>query len=85
MVSLTFTIFGGGPTTFKFLLELFRAAILSFNAYCCLSNFIVLLEKGHIIRFNIVPLRFIDCEVVALASSFAEPLQAYSGEPISKD
>jgi hypothetical protein len=85
LVKMTSTACGGGSTAFKFLLESLRAATSPSNAYCCLSKFIVPLAKGQIIRSDIVPLRFTDCEVVALASSFAEPLQAYSGEPVSRD
>ena len=85
LVRMMSTAFGGGSTAFKFLLESLRAAASPSNAYCCLSKFIVPLAKGQIIRSDIVPLRFVDCEVVVLASSFAEPLQVYSGEPVSRD
>ena len=85
LVRMTSTAFGGGSAAFKFLLESLRAAISPSNACCCLSKFIVPLAKGQIIRSDIVPLRFVDCEVVVLASSFAEPLQVYSGEPVSRD
>ena len=85
LVRMTSTAFGGGSTAFKFLLESLRTAASPFNAYRCLSKFIVPLAKGQIIRSDIVPLRFVDCEVVVLASSFAEPLQVYSGEPVSRD
>jgi hypothetical protein len=85
VVRMTSTAFGGGSAAFKFLLESLRAATSPSNTYCCLSKFIVPLAKGQIIRSDIVPFRFFDCEIAALVSSFAEPLQAYSGEPVSQD
>ncbi|ORY59928.1 uncharacterized protein BCR38DRAFT_459952 [Pseudomassariella vexata] len=73
LMRMTSTAFEGGSTAFKFLLESLRAATFPSN------------QGDFIIRSDIVPLQFIDCEVVALASSFAEPLQVYSGEPVSRD
>jgi hypothetical protein len=83
--TMTLTATGEGSTVFKFLLESLRAATSPSNAYCCLSKFIVPLAKGQIVRSDIIPLRFVDSEVVALASSFADPLQFYSGESVSRD
>ncbi|KAI0545847.1 hypothetical protein F4679DRAFT_559530 [Xylaria curta] len=79
------TAFGRDGEAFKFLLQSLRAATTRCNSLCCLSRFIVPLAKGQIIRSDIVPLRFTDSEVVALASSFAAPLQAYTGESVSRD
>jgi hypothetical protein len=85
LVRTASTAFGGGSAAFKFLLKSLNAATSPSNAFCCLSKFIVPLAKGQIIRSDIVPLRCIDCEMIALASSFAEPLQAYTGEPVLRD
>ncbi|KAK1510645.1 hypothetical protein CTAM01_01218 [Colletotrichum tamarilloi] len=46
------------------------------------AKLIVPLVKGQIVRSDIIPLRFIDCEFVDARSSLAEPLRFFSGLPV---
>lgn len=70
-----------GQAPFQFLLACLRAA----SSTSLLAKFLIPLSRGQIIRSDIIPLRLLDSEAVSVAESFAAPLQAYPGEPISLD
>ncbi|KAI9737814.1 MAG: hypothetical protein M1834_009183 [Cirrosporium novae-zelandiae] len=75
----------GSAAAFQFLHQCLRAAKTAPSGRECVAKLIVPLIKGHIVRSDIVPLRFLDCECVESALSFAEPLQFYPGHAIPKD
>ncbi|KXH26730.1 hypothetical protein CSIM01_12427 [Colletotrichum simmondsii] len=66
-----------------FLSECLRASLKSgLGCGPRVAKLIVPLVKGQIVRSDIVPLRFIDCEFVDARASLAEPLRFFSGLPV---
>ncbi|KAF3481220.1 uncharacterized protein GIQ15_03979 [Arthroderma uncinatum] len=77
----------GSVKAFQFFLQCLRATVVSGSeAGQCrrrLAKLIVPLQKGYIVRSDIVPLRLRDCQYIENAVSFAVPLQNYQGSPVS--
>lgn len=73
----------GSTKAFQFLLQSLRATTASSKSLRRIVKLIVPLQKGHIVRADLIPLRLRDCQFVETAVSFAEPLQNYSGSSIA--
>ncbi|KAL6901273.1 hypothetical protein GGI43DRAFT_372389 [Trichoderma evansii] len=73
----------GSAGAFQFFLQCLRTTTASSGGLRCVVKLIVPLQKGHIIRSDIIPLRLRDSQYVAAAVSFAEPLENYSGLAIT--
>ncbi|KAK7460169.1 hypothetical protein CaCOL14_008882 [Colletotrichum acutatum] len=66
-----------------FLSECLRASLKSgLGCRPRVAKLIVPLVEGQIVRSDIIPLRFIDCEFVDARSSLSEPLRFFSGLPV---
>ncbi|KAM5470785.1 hypothetical protein MauCBS54593_003829 [Microsporum audouinii] len=65
----------GSTKTLQFILQCLHSTNTS--SYGRLVKLIVPLQKGYIVRSDIIPLRLRDCQYVEAAVSFAEPLQIY--------
>ncbi|OGM40716.1 hypothetical protein ABOM_010939 [Aspergillus bombycis] len=70
----------GSHKAFQFFLRCLRAAATSRPR---VAKLIVPLQKGHIVRSDIIPLRLRDSQYVETAVSFAEPFQSYTGSAIT--
>ncbi|OHE91567.1 hypothetical protein CORC01_13115 [Colletotrichum orchidophilum] len=71
------------PLATEFLSECLRVCLNSSpGSGSRVAKLIVPLLKGQIVRSDIVPLRFIDCEFVDARLSLSEPLKTFSGRPI---
>ncbi|KAL7913113.1 hypothetical protein GGI35DRAFT_274722 [Trichoderma velutinum] len=73
----------GSAKAFQFFLQCLRATTASSGGLRCVVKLIVPLQKGHIVRSDIIPLRLRDSQFVETAVSFAEPLESYSGLAIT--
>ncbi|OCK74424.1 glutathione synthetase ATP-binding domain-like protein [Lepidopterella palustris CBS 459.81] len=69
----------GSLKAFRFFLQCLRATTASRPGFGRVAKLIIPLQKGHIVRSDIVPLRLRDFQYVETASSFAEPLESYNG------
>jgi hypothetical protein len=69
----------GSAKAFQFFLQCLRATTASSGRLQCVVKLIVPLQKGYIVRSDIIPLRLRDSQFVETAVSFAEPLESYSG------
>ncbi|KNG86857.1 hypothetical protein ANOM_006383 [Aspergillus nomiae NRRL 13137] len=70
----------GSHKAFQFFLQCLRAATTSRPR---IAKLIVPLQKGHIVRSDIIPLRLRDSQYIETAVSFAEPFQSYTGSAIT--
>ncbi|KAB8264555.1 hypothetical protein BDV32DRAFT_117217 [Aspergillus pseudonomiae] len=70
----------GSHKAFQFFLQCLRAATTSRPR---IAKLIVPLQKGHLVRSDIIPLRLRDSQYVETAVSFAEPFQSYTGSAIT--
>lgn len=68
-------------TAADFFLQCVRAAIEKGRGGSSVAKLIVPLTAGQIVRGDIIPLRFIDCEFVESCVSLAEPCRLYPGKP----
>lgn len=68
------------PKAFEFFLQCLRATTASSPR---VAKLIVPLQKGHIVRPDIIPLRLRDSQYVEMTVSFAEPFETYDGCAIS--
>ncbi|KAB8247345.1 hypothetical protein BDV35DRAFT_404411 [Aspergillus flavus] len=66
----------GSHNAFQFFLQCLRAATMSSPR---VAKLIVPLQKGYIVRSDIIPLRLRDSQYIETAVSFAEPFQNYTG------
>ncbi|KAK4074701.1 uncharacterized protein Triagg1_4850 [Trichoderma aggressivum f. europaeum] len=73
----------GSATAFQFFLQCLRATAASSGGPRRVVKLIVPLQKGHIVRSDIIPLRLRDSQFVETGVSFAEPLESYSGSAIT--
>ncbi|UKZ83341.1 hypothetical protein TrVFT333_011149 [Trichoderma virens FT-333] len=73
----------GSARTFQFFLQCLRATTASSEGLRRVVKLIIPLQKGHIVRSDIIPLRLRDSQFVETAVSFAEPLESYSGSAIT--
>ncbi|RJE19813.1 hypothetical protein PHISCL_07844 [Aspergillus sclerotialis] len=71
------------PKAFEFLLQSLYSTAVPGLGVVRLVRLIVPLQKGHITRSDIIPLRLQDSQYVETAVSFAEPLVHYPGNPIA--
>ncbi|KAK2827820.1 hypothetical protein FQN49_007307 [Arthroderma sp. PD_2] len=73
----------GSPKAFQFLLQCLHAVATAGQGLGRVVKLIVPLQKGYIVRSDIIPLRLRDSQYIETASSFAEPLEGYEGCPIA--
>ncbi|PTB40117.1 uncharacterized protein TrAFT101_004842 [Trichoderma asperellum] len=73
----------GSARAFQFFLQCLRATTASSGGRRSVVKLIVPLQKGHIVRSDIIPLRLRDSQFVETAVSFAEPLESYNGLAIT--
>ncbi|KAJ4858762.1 ATP-grasp domain-containing protein [Trichoderma breve] len=73
----------GSARAFQFFIQCLRATTASSGGLRRVVKLIVPLQKGHIVRSDIIPLRLRDYQFVETAVSFAEPLESYSGLAIT--
>ncbi|KAM0247504.1 hypothetical protein ACHAQJ_009826 [Trichoderma viride] len=73
----------GSARAFQFFIQCLRATTASPGGLRRVVKLIVPLQKGYILRSDIVPLRLRDSQFVEAAVSLAEPLQSYSGLAIT--
>lgn len=74
----------GSPAAFHCLFECLQAARRPISG-TRVVKFIIPLNKGQIVRSDIVPIRFRDCELIESALCLAEPLQEYPGQALPED
>ncbi|KAE8380321.1 hypothetical protein BDV26DRAFT_290557 [Aspergillus bertholletiae] len=67
----------GSHQAFRFFLQCLHAAAMSSSPR--VAKLIVPLEKGYIVRSDIIPLRLRDSRYIETAVSFAGPFQSYTG------
>ncbi|KAI1422937.1 hypothetical protein F5Y12DRAFT_570772 [Xylaria sp. FL1777] len=73
----------GQENAFKFLHECLRAVTGTPHPGIAVARFVIPLQKGTIIRSDIVSFRLCDAFWVEKAESFASPLQVFPGSPLA--
>ncbi|KAL7946390.1 hypothetical protein V8C42DRAFT_320458 [Trichoderma barbatum] len=73
----------GSTRAFRFFLQCLRATTAFSGSLRRVVKLIVPLQKGYIVRSDLIPLRLRDSQFVETAVSFAEPLESYSGLAIT--
>lgn len=77
----------GSPKAFQFLLRCLHAASATGSSQGRLVKLIIPLQRGYIVRSDIVPMRLRDSKYFETVVSFAEPLQLHSqfNAPVAAD